>query len=178
LGLMLLHQARNSARFGAEGEPILLADQDRTLWNRDLIAEGTALVDRAFATREIGPYALQGAIAAVHMAAASAAETDWVEILGLYSVLGRVAPSPVVQLNRAIAIGMVHGPAAALRQINALLAGGDLVDYHLAHLAQAEMLRRLGRLPEAVAAYQRALSLCALEPEQQFLLRRIIEIAG
>lgn len=177
LGLMLLHQARNAARSGPMGEPILLADQDRMLWNRDLIAEGTTLVDRAFATREIGPYALQGAIAAVHMAAASAAETDWEEILGLYSVLGRVAPSPVVQLNRAIAVGMVHGPDAALRLINPLLTGGDLVDYHLAHVARADMLRQLDRLPEAVAAYRRALSLCALEPERRFLLRRISEIA-
>jgi RNA polymerase sigma-70 factor (ECF subfamily) len=178
LGLMLLHEARTAARLSPEGEVILLADQDRSLWDRGLIAEGTNLVERAFASRQVGPYALQGAIAAVHMAAPSAAETDWSEILGLYTVLGRIAPSPVVQLNRAIAVSMVHGPAEALRQIDPLLGSGTLADYHLAHVAEADMLRQLGRVPQALAAYRRALGLCGLDPERRLLLRKIAEIAG
>ena len=178
LGLMLLHDARTAARLSPEGEVILLADQDRTRWDASLIAEGTGLVERAFATRQVGPYALQGAIAAVHTAARSAAETDWSEILGLYSVLVRVSPSPVVQLNRAIAVNMVHGPAVALRLIEPLLSSGELADYHLAHVAEADMLRQLGRLPEALSAYRRAVSLCKLEPERRLLLRKIAEVVG
>ncbi len=178
LGLMLLHEARRSTRLSADGEVVLLADQDRTGWDAGLIAEGTALIGQAFATRQVGPYALQGAIAAVHMAARTAAETDWAEILGLYTVLARCAPSPVVRLNRAIAVSMVQGPEAALQQIAPLTAGGDLADYHLAYVAEAEMLQRLDRLPEAAAAYRRALTLCQQEPEQRLLRRKIAGIEG
>lgn len=178
LGLMLLHESRRKARQTAEGEVVLLADQDRSLWDRELIAEGTALIDRAFATRQIGPYTLQGAIAAVHAAAATAEETDWTEIAALYDVLLRAAPSPVVRLNRAVAIGMARGPEQGLALIRALLESGDLADYHLAHAAEADMLRRLERVPEALAAYGRALELCRQEPEQRFLRRRIAELGG
>jgi RNA polymerase sigma-70 factor (ECF subfamily) len=176
LGLMLLHEARKTTRVSPEGEGILLSDQDRSGWDPGLIAEGTALVERAFASRQIGPYAIQGAIAAVHMAARASAETDWAEILGLYTVLVRIAPSPVVRLNRAIAVSMVHGPQVALDLIAPLIGKEDLAAYHLAHAAEADMLRQLNRLPEAVSAYRRALSLCQLEPERRFLLRRIAEL--
>ena len=176
LGLMLLHEARRTARVSPEGECILLADQNRSSWDLGLIAEGTALVERAFASRQVGPYALQGAIAAVHTAARTPAETDWAEILGLYTVLVRIAPSPVVRLNRAIAVSMVHGPKAALDLIAPLIGGEDLAAYHLVHAAEADMLRQLNRLPEAVSAYRRALSLCRLEPERRFLQRRIAEL--
>ncbi|MDZ4392590.1 RNA polymerase sigma factor [Cypionkella sp.] len=178
LGLMLLHDARRTARVSPEGEGILLANQDRSSWEHGLIAEGTALVERAFAARQVGPYVLQGAIAAVHMAARTPAQTDWAEILGLYAVLVRIAPSPVVRLNRAIAVSMVHGPQAALDLIAPLTGGGDLAAYHLAHAAEADMLRQLNRLPEAASAYRRALNLCQLEPERRFLLRRIAELDG
>ena len=176
LGLMLLHEARKSARVSPEGEVILLVDQDRDSWDSRLIAEGTALVERAFATRQVGPYALQGAIAAVHMATRSPAQTDWAEILGLYTVLSRIAPSSVVRLNRAIAVSMVHGPQAALDLITPLTGSEDLAAYHLAHAAEADMLRQLNRVPEALAAYRRALGLCRLEPERRVLLRRIAEL--
>ncbi len=177
LGLMLLHDSRRDTRLTPDGDVILLADQDRSLWDKALITEGTALVERAFATRQIGPYALQGAIAAVHATAPTATDTDWTEILGLYTVLLRVAPSPIVQLNRAIALSMVHGPAAALAQIDPLLSSGDLADYHLAHVAEADMLRQLNRHPEALAAYRRALSLCKLAPERRLLERRIADLS-
>jgi RNA polymerase sigma-70 factor (ECF subfamily) len=176
LGLMLIHDARKAARLSPEGELVLLADQDRGLWDQAQIAEGMSLVERAFASRQVGPYALQGAIAAVHTAAASADETDWAEILGLYTVLGHIAPSPVVRLNRAVAIGKVHGPDAALREIGQLLASDALAGYHLVHVAEADMLRQLGRLPEALSAYRRALTLCKLEPERRHLMRKIAEI--
>jgi len=178
LGLMLLHEARKTARVSPEGEVILLADQNRSHWDPDLIAEGRALVERAFATRQVGPYALQGAIAAVHMAARSSAQTDWAEILGLYTVLGRIAPSSVVSLNRAIAVSMVHGPQAALNLIAPLTVSEDLPGYHLIYAAQADMLRQLNRLPEALLAYRRALDLCRLEPERRLLQRRIAELVG
>jgi RNA polymerase sigma-70 factor (ECF subfamily) len=178
LGLMLVHEARKAARHTPDGDVILLRDQDRGLWDKAGIAEGMALVERAFATGPVGPYALQGAIAAVHAAAPSAAETDWTEILGLYTVLLKVAPSPVVRLNRAIAVGMVHGPQAALRLVDPLLGSGALADYHPAHVAEADLLRQLDRGPQALAAYRRALVLCKLEPERRLLLRRIAELGG
>ena len=173
LGLMLLHESRRGTRQSPDGEVVLLADQDRTQWDRDLIVEGTAFVDRAFATRHIGPYTLQGAIAAVHASAATAEETDWTEIAALYDVLLRAAPSSIVRLNRAVAVGMARGPEAGLALIRALLEGRELADYHLVHAAEADMLRRLGRVPEALAAYGRALELCRQEPEQRLLKRRI-----
>ena len=178
LGMMLLHEARQTARLSPEGEVILLADQDRKLWDKAKIAEGTALIERAFASRQIGPYALQGAIAAVHTAATTAEETDWPEILGLYTVLLRIAPSPVVRLNRAIALDKVKGPAAALHEIDALLDDGTLTDYHLAHVARANMLRQLDRRPEARCALRHALTLCKLAPERRLLERRIADLEG
>ncbi|HEY8578037.1 MAG TPA: RNA polymerase sigma factor [Devosia sp.] len=178
LGLMLLHESRRAARTSAEGEIVLLADQDRSTWNAELVQEGTALVGRAFASGHIGPYTLQAAIAAVHAAAASSEATDWTEIAGLYDVLMRAAPSPVVQLNRAVAIGMARGAEAALPLIEALLEKGDLTEYHLAHAAKADMLRRLGRRADALAAYQQAFALCRQEPERRFLQRRMHELEG
>lgn len=176
LGLMLLNEARRSSRQTAGGDVVLLADQDRTLWDSEMIAEGRRLVERAFASRQVGPYALQGAIAAVHTAAPTAAETDWNEIVGLYGVLQRAAPSPIVQLNRAIAISMVRGPEAALPLVQALLDNGELADYHLAHVAEAVLLHQLGRREAAVAAYGRALQICKLEPERRLLLKRLAEL--
>jgi RNA polymerase sigma-70 factor (ECF subfamily) len=176
LGLMLLNEARRTARQTPDGDVVLLADQDRTLWDRDMIAEGRGLVERAFASRQVGPYALQGAIAAVHTAAATAAETDWTEIVGLYGVLQRAAPSPIVQLNRAIAISMVRGPEAALPLVQALLDTGELADYHLAHVAEAVLLHQLGQRDAAVAAYGRALQICRQEPERRLLLKRLAEL--
>ena len=176
LGLMLLTEARRAARQTAGGEVILLADQDRTSWDPALLAEGSALIDRAFAARQIGPYCLQGAIAAVHAAAATAADTDWPEILGLYGVLQRAAPSPVVQLNRAIAVSMVQGPAAGLAIVRGLLQAGVLADYHLAHVAHADMLRQLGDLAGARAAYGRAVALCQQDPERRLLQRKLAEL--
>lgn len=178
LGLMLVHDARKAARVTPDGDVVLLADQDRTLWDHALIAEGTALVERAFASGQVGPYALQGEIAAVHANARSSAETDWTEILGLYTVLLKVAPSPVVRLNRAVAVNKVHGPEAALRLIDPLLGSGDLADYHLAHVVEADLLQQLGRTREALLAYGRALQLCRLEPERRLLLRRVAELRG
>lgn len=177
LGLMLLHESRRPARLNAEGDIVLLEDQDRSLWNKALMVEGTALVQQAFATGHIGPYTLQGAIAATHAAATTYAATDWSEIAGLYGVMARAAPSSVVQLNRAVAIGMSQGALAGLEMIDILLDQGDLKDYHLAHAARADMLRRLDRAAEARLSYQRALSLCIQEPEQRFLQRRIAELS-
>jgi RNA polymerase sigma-70 factor (ECF subfamily) len=173
LGLMLLHESRRTTRTTADGDVVLLADQDRSLWNADLIREGTALVDRAFATGHIGAYTLQGAIAAIHAAAPTAEATDWAEIAGLYDVLLRAAPSPVVQLNRAVAISMARGAEAGLQLIEAILAQGKLKDYHLAYAAQADMLRRLGQETAAITAYQKALDLCRQAPERRFLERQI-----
>jgi RNA polymerase sigma-70 factor (ECF subfamily) len=178
LGLMLLHESRRGTRVTAEGDVVLLADQDRSLWNAELILEGTALVDRAFATGHIGPYTLQGAIAAIHAAAPTAEATDWTEIVGLYDVLLRAAPSPVVQLNRAVAISMARGADAGLRLIEALLAGGELKDYHLAYAAKADMLRRLGQEDAAISAYRKALELCRQAPGQRFLQRKIAKLSG
>ncbi|SDG93426.1 RNA polymerase sigma factor [Pelagibacterium luteolum] len=176
LGLMLLHESRRRARVDEAGDLVLLADQDRTIWDRDLIAEGLGLVEQAFATRQIGPYTLQAAIAAVHGRAATAEETDWGQIVSLYDVLVRAVPSPVVELNRAVAVGMAQGPEVGLGLIEGQLGRGELGGYHLAHAAKADMLRRLGRNGEARAAYGDALALCRLEPERRFLERRIAEL--
>lgn len=173
LALMLLHESRRAARTTAGGDLILLEDQDRSAWNRGMIAEGSALVERALATRRIGPYLLQAAISAVHAGAPSAAATDWTEIVGLYDLLLRLEPSPVVELNRAVAVAMRDGPAAGLALVDALLARGELEDYRLAHAARADFCRRLGRNAEARAAYQRALALTRQAPERRFLERRL-----
>jgi RNA polymerase sigma-70 factor (ECF subfamily) len=178
LGLMLLHESRRQARATAEGELVLLADQDRSRWNQEQIAEGTALVERALSSRRFGPYTLQAAIAAVHAEAATAAATDWAQIVGLYDVLARADPSPVVALNRAAAIAMRDGPEAGLTLIDAILARGELQDYHLAHSARADLCRRLGRAAEARASYERALALARQGPEQRFLQRRLAELQG
>jgi RNA polymerase sigma-70 factor (ECF subfamily) len=177
LALMLLHESRRAARAGADGELILLGDQDRSLWNRDQIAEGAALVERALAGRRFGPYTLQAAIAAVHAEAGSAAETDWAHIVGLYDVLARVDGSVVIELNRAAAVAMRDGPEAGLALIDAILVRGDLADYHLAHSARADLCRRLGRTAEAREAYERALELTRQEPERRFLKRRLAALA-
>lgn len=176
LALMLLHESRRIARTRPSGDLVLLEDQDRRLWNHELIAEGSALTQRALATRRIGPYALQAAISAVHAGASSAAATDWPQIVGLYDVLARLEPSPIVALNRAVAVAMRDGPAAGLVLIEAILAGGELADYRLAHAARADLCRRLGRTVEARASYQRALELTQQLPERRFLERRLAEL--
>ena len=173
---MLLHEARRDARTSATGELVLLADQDRSRWHRDQIAEGLALVEKALASRRFGPYTLQAAIAAVHAEAQDASETDWAQIVGLYDVLMRADPSPVVELNRAAAVAMRDGPEAGLALIDAMLARGDLTEYHLAHSARADLCRRLGRVSEARAAYERALALAKQEPERRFLALRLREL--
>ncbi len=176
LGLMLLHESRRAARTSPDGEVILLDDQDRSLWNRELIAEGAALVERALRSRRFGHYTLQGAIAAVHAEAPEAGATDWAQIVGLHNVLAPVDPSPVVELNRAVAVAMRDGPLAGLVLVDALLARGELADYHLAHAARADLCRRLGRTAEARASYERALGLVRQEPERRFLERRLREL--
>jgi RNA polymerase sigma-70 factor (ECF subfamily) len=176
LALMLLQESRRAARTSANGDLILLDEQDRTLWKRDQISEGAALVERALSSRRFGPYTLQAAIAAVHADAPNAAATDWAQIVGLYDVLARVEPSPIVELNHAVAVAMRDGPAAGLALIDAILARGDLADYHLAHSARADLCRRLGRTAEARVAYQRALALTRQEPERRFLERRLGEL--
>ena len=176
LALMLLHEARRAARTSPAGELILLDDQDRSLWNRAQIAEGSALVERALSSAGFGPYALQAAIAAVHAEAPSSGRTDWAQIVELYGVLMRMDPSPVVELNRAAAVAMRDGPAAGLALIDAILDRGDLQDYHLAHSARADLCRRLGRTAEARASYERALCLTWQEPERRFLERRLGEV--
>ncbi len=173
LALMLLHDSRRAARTSPSGELILLDDQDRSLWNRDRIAEGSALVERALAARQVGPYTIQAAIAAVHANAANAAATDWTQIVALYDLLARAEPSPVVELNRAVAMAMRDGPSAGLALIDAILGRGDLSDYHFAHAARADLCRRLGRIAEAKVSYERALSLTEQEPERRFLKRRL-----
>ena len=177
LALMLLHESRRAARASETGELILLEAQDRSLWDRAMIAEGAELVTRALTSRRFGPYTLQAAIAAVHADAGDAASTDWAEIVGLYDVLLRVEPSPVIELNRAVAVAMRDGPAAGVALIEALLARGDLAGYHLAHAARADLYRRLGRRGEARAAYARALELAKLEPERRFLEGRLAALA-
>ncbi|HSO07437.1 MAG TPA: DUF6596 domain-containing protein, partial [Pelomicrobium sp.] len=178
LALMLLHESRRDARTSPDGDLVLLEEQDRTRWNRALIDEGLALVREALASRRVGPYTLQAAIAAVHAAAPAAAATDWAQIVGIYDVLLRVEPSPVVELNRAVAVAMRDGPAAGLALVDGLLERGELADYRLAHAARADLCRRLGRMAEARAAYQRALELTQQAPERRFLERRLAELAG
>jgi len=173
LALMLLHESRRAARTSASGDLVLLEDQDRSRWNRELIAEGVSLVERALATRRFGTYTIQAAISAVHAEAPSMAATDWSQIIGLYDVLSRYDPSPVIELNRAVAVAMRDGPAAGLAVVDALLKGGELADYHLAHAARADLCRRLGRSAEARASYERALALSRLEPERRFLTQRL-----
>jgi RNA polymerase sigma-70 factor (ECF subfamily) len=178
LALMLLHDSRRAARTSLTGELVLLDEQDRSRWNQDQIAEGTALVTRALASRRIGPYTLQAAIAAVHAQAPHAAATDWAQIVALYDLLMQADPSPVVELNRAVAVAMRDGPLAGLLLIDALLARGDLGHYHLVYAARADLCRRLGRTAEAGASYAQALRLTQQEPERRFLTRRLAELSG
>jgi RNA polymerase sigma-70 factor (ECF subfamily) len=178
LALMLLQQSRQAARTSADGELVLLEDQDRSLWNRDQIAEGVALVRKALATRNFGAYTLQAAIAAIHAEAPNSAATDWSEITGLYDLLKKVDPSPVVELNRAVAVAMRDGEEAGLRLIDLLLASGELDHYPFAHAGRAELLRRLGRNDEARRSYERALALMGQEPERRFLRRRWRELGA
>jgi RNA polymerase sigma-70 factor, ECF subfamily len=176
LALMLLQESRRAARTSPTGELILLENQDRLLWNRAQIAEGVALVEKALKSRRFGPYTLQAAIAAVHAQAESAAETDWRQIVALYNQLVRIQPSPVVHLNRAVAIAMCDGPEVGLTHIDAVLEHGELANYYLAHSARAEMYRRLGRTAEARSSYEKALALTQQEPERQFLQERIRQL--
>src|SRR5215813_13970130 len=176
LSLMLLQESRRAARTSPTGELILLVNQDRTLWNREQIAEGVALVEKALKSRRFGSYTLQAAIAAVHAEAESAAVTDWRQIVALYDRLAQIQPSPVVQLNRAVAIAMRDGPEVGLTHIDAVLEHGDLANYYLAHSARADMYRRLGRTAEARSAYEKALALTQQEPERQFLQARIRQL--
>ncbi|WP_254062373.1 RNA polymerase sigma factor [Acidobacterium sp. S8] len=176
LALMLLHESRRAARASSTGELILLENQDRSLWNRKQIAEGMALVEKALNSRRFGPYTLQAAIAAVHAEAESTAATDWRQIVAIYDQLVRIQPSPVVHLNRAVAIAMRDGPEAGLAHIDAVLEHGELANYYLAHAARADMYRRLGRTAEARSAYEKALTLTQQEPERRFLARRLEEL--
>ena len=173
LALMLLHDSRRAARTSPTGDLILLEDQDRSLWSRDRIAEGVLLVERALSSRRVGTYTVQAAIAAVHAQAASPTATDWARIVALYDLLMRADPSPVVELNRAVAVAMRDGPVAGLALIDAILARGDLTNYHLAHAARADLCRRLGRTMDARTSYERALGLTQQEPERRFLERRL-----
>mgnify|MGYP001557995213 CR=1 FL=1 len=176
LALMLLHESRRQARTSAMGEIVLLDRQDRSRWDHSLIAEGIALIERALTSRRFGPYTLQAAIAAVHAEAPEAATTDWAQIVALYDLLARAAPSPVIDLNRAVAVAMRDGPAAGLALVDAILAQGELGDYHLIHSARADLCRRLGNRNEARASYQRALALTKQEPERRFLEQRLAEL--
>jgi RNA polymerase sigma-70 factor (ECF subfamily) len=176
LALMLLHEARRAARATASGEMILLEHQDRSLWNRAQIEEGVNLVEQAISSHRFGPYTLQAAIAAVHAEARYARSTDWRQIVGLYDVLLRTDPSPVIELNRAAAVAMSDGPEAGLALIDTILVRGDLSDYHLAHAARGDLCRRLGRTEEAIDSYATALNLATQEPERRFLTRRLEEL--
>jgi RNA polymerase sigma-70 factor (ECF subfamily) len=177
LGLMLLQDSRRAARTSPNGDLILLDDQDRSLWNRDQIAEGAVLVERALASRQVGAYTIQAAIAAVHAKASSPAATDWTQIVALYDLLIRTNPSPVIELNRAVAVAMRDGPLAGLALVDAILARRDLEKYHLAHSARADFCRRLGRTAEARTSYERALNLTRQEPERRFLERRLADLS-
>jgi RNA polymerase sigma-70 factor (ECF subfamily) len=177
LALMLLQESRRAARTSPTGDLILLDDQDRSLWDRDQIAEGSRLVERALTLGGIGPYTIQAAIAAVHADAAEAGATDWAQIVGLYDILARADPSPVIALNRAVAISMRDGPAAGLALIEAILDRGDLQDYRPAHAARAELCRRIGRTADARVSFERALALAHQEPERRFLERRLAEVS-
>ncbi len=176
LGLMLLQNSRRAARTSLNGDVILLEDQDRSLWKRDEISEGVSLVEQALASRRFGPYTLQAAIAALHSEARNTAATDWAQIVALYDALERVSPSPIVELNRAVAVAMQEGPEAGLRLIYALLARGELADYPLAHAARADLCRRLGKTAEALTSYEKALVLTRQEPERRFLENRIRQL--
>ena len=176
LGLMLLQDSRRAARTSPTGDLILLEDQDRSLWNRDQITEGVSLVQRALSMGQIGAYTIQAAIASAHAQAPSAAATDWAQIVALYDLLLQAHPSPVVELNRAVAVAMRDSPSAGLTLIDAILARGDLGNYHLAHAARADLCSRLGQTTEARASYERALSLTQQEPERRFLKRRLSEL--
>jgi RNA polymerase sigma-70 factor (ECF subfamily) len=178
LALMLLHDARRAARVSAEGELVLLEDQDRSLWNRAQVADAVRLVEAALASRRFGPYTIQAAIAAVHAEAPRAEDTDWAQIAGLYDVLMELQSSPVVELNRAVAIAMRDGPEAGLALVDALLAQGELAEYHLAHAARADLCRRLGRNAEARASYEKALALTAQGPQRRFLERRLASLSA
>ncbi|MDB6169564.1 MAG: polymerase subunit sigma-24 [Verrucomicrobia bacterium] len=177
VALMLLHESRRAARISAGGELVLLEQQDRSAWNHALIREGVALAERALATRRFGPYTLQAAIAAVHAEAPAPEATDWRQICALYAALLAMQPSPVIELNRAAAIAMHEGPAAGLALIDALVARGELRDYHLAHAARADLFRRLGRRDEARAAYAQAHALAKAEPERRYLEKRVRELS-
>jgi RNA polymerase sigma-70 factor (ECF subfamily) len=178
LALMLLHESRRSARSSPAGDVVLLEDQDRSMWDQRLIGEGVALVERALASGRAGSYSLQAAIVAVHAEARDPAATDWFKIVGLYDRLAQVAPSPVVELNRAVAVAMQAGPEAGLALVDAILRGGYLANYHVAYSVRAELCRRLGRTAEARMAYERALSMAQQEPERRFLERRLAELPG
>jgi len=176
LALMLLNEARRPARTSASGELIVLDEQDRSLWDAQMIAEGCALIEHALGRGEIGPYCLQAAISAVHAEAPTAGDTDWAQIVGLYDVLLQALPSPVIELNRAAALSRRDGPLAGLTLVDGILQRGELLDYHLAHSARAEFCRQLGRVEEARAAYQRALALTQQVPERRFIERRLAEL--
>ena len=176
LALMVLQEARRAARADSDGDVVLLEDQDRSLWDAGMIAEGRALLDRAASSGPVGPYTLQAAIAAVHAAAPAAAATDWRRIAALYDALLAINPSPVVELNRAVAVAMRDGPAAGLAFVDTILARGELGEYHLAHAARADLLRRLGRRDDARVAYERALQLARQEPERRFLRKRLSQL--
>jgi RNA polymerase sigma-70 factor (ECF subfamily) len=177
LALMLLQESRRAARTSAEGDLILLEDQDRSLWDRATISEARSLVEQAISSQRFGVYTIQAAIAGVHASAPTASETDWAQMVTLYDVLARAEPSPIVALNRAIAVAMRDGPLAGLELVDAILAGGELAGYHLAHAARADLCRRLGRAAEARESYQRALALARQEPERRFLERRLEEVS-
>ncbi len=177
LALMLLQESRRTARTSSTGDLILLEDQDRSLWNREQISEGRELVQRALLSQEFGSYTLQAAIAAVHAEAPSAEATGWAQIVALYDVLVLVQSSPVVELNRAVAVAMRDGPLTGLQRIDAILAQGTLTDYHLAYAARADLCRRLGRTADAKASYQQALALARQEPERRFLEKRLHELS-
>jgi RNA polymerase sigma-70 factor, ECF subfamily len=177
LALMLLHESRRAARATPEGDLVLLEEQDRSQWNREMIAEGKRLVERSLASGRFGVYTVQAAISAVHADAPNTAQTDWAQIVALYDVLLRSAPSPVIELNRAVAVAMRDSSEAGLALVDAILQRGELSDYHLAHAARADLCRRLGRSREAAAAYERALALARQEPERRFLRKRLQELA-
>lgn len=178
LAVMVLHDSRRAARTSPEGDLILLEHQDRALWNRAQMGEGVALVERALASRQVGPYTIQAAIAAVHARSSDAASTDWSQIVGLYDLLVQAEPSAVVELNRAVAVAMRDGPEAGLALVDAILSRGELGHYHLAHAARADLCRRLGRVGDARASYERALQLTQQEPERRFLMMRLGELPG
>ncbi len=176
LALMLLQESRRTARSSQEGDLILLEDQDRSLWNQAQISEGKALVEQALSSQQIGVYTIQAAIAAVHAEATSAEATDWAQIVALYDVLAQAEPSPIVNLNRAVAVAMQDGPLAGLEIVDGILTQGNLAEYHLAHAARADLCRRLGKMSEAKASYQQALAIARQEPERRFLEKRLAEL--